>query len=383
MGFYYNPVKLYLGNGSVNKLPEILGDRTCMIVTTSGMLTRGVIDKIKALCGNHIEYIIANVLPNPTINSIITNADECKGVEPEAIVAIGGGSVIDTAKALAAQKSCNIDEKWLLLHLRQGLPFPSSFSPIPVIAIPSTAGTGSEVTMWATLWDQYTKQKYSLSYPLLYPETAIIDPQLTLTLPKDITIATALDALSHAMEAIWNKNVNPISDAMATQAISMIPNALRQVFNSPQNIKARETLHYASLKAGLAFSNTKTAIAHSISYPLTSYFGMPHGIAASFTLPEIMRVNGTYYPDRIELISHALGYKTIKESITYLGELLNSVGMREFIVKYISKPHEIERINSNFVNPERASNNVVQIDEENARSIVLSSLKRFLAIEIK
>jgi alcohol dehydrogenase len=155
--------------------------------------------------------------------------------------------------------------------------------------VPTTAGTGSEVTSWATVWDTENKKKYSLARPNLYPESAIIDPRLMLGVPKGLTVSTGLDALSHALESIWDVNSNPVSTNHAVFAAREVIECLPRLSRDIDNLELRSRMARASLFAGLAFSNTKTALAHSLSYHLTLHHGVVHGIACSFSLPAVMR----------------------------------------------------------------------------------------------
>lgn len=379
MKHFYNPVRIYFGRGGLNNLPEVLGRRTCAVVTTAGAVRRGLVDHLKSLCGDRILDIYTGVEPNPTIASTISASQKLNDVSAEVVVAIGGGSVLDTAKGIAAQRHPGLPTNWLSLHLRDGQIIPTPFLPLPIIAIPTTAGTGSEVTMWATIWDDETGKKYSLTHPSLYPEVAIVDPELTLSLPEELTATTALDALSHAMEAIWNKNANPVSDALAVRAISIISSKLKEVLASPTEISIREALHYASLMAGLAFSNTCTAIAHSISYPLTSQLGIPHGLACSFTIPEILKVNGEGTGDRVELIIRALGCKTLYGAVAFLNKLFVSVNLSLYFQYYVNDQSLLDILEADFIDLGRAENNIVNITQDQARGILKQSLARTIS----
>ena len=167
----------------------------------------------------------------------------------------------------------------------------SDFEPskIDLISIPTTAGTGSELTCWATIWDEENQRKHSLIHPSLFSKISIFDSNLTLSLPKKITIETSLDAMSHSFESIWNINSNPVSNIHARNSIGIILKNLPLLINDLKNLRLREEIMRASMFAGLAFSNTKTAISHSISYPITLKYKIPHGIACSFTLPIILK----------------------------------------------------------------------------------------------
>ena len=159
-----------------------------------------------------------------------------------------------------------------------------------LIAIPTTAGTGSEVTPWATIWDQAAGQKYSLHQECTWPEAAVIDADLMISLPAGATLASGLDALSHALEAIWNVNRNPVSMSLAVQSARRTLATLPALMRDLHNPQLRSDMAEAALLAGLAFSNTKTALAHSLSYDITLQHGVPHGIACSFSLPLVLEM---------------------------------------------------------------------------------------------
>ena len=374
MSGFHNPVPIHFGRGAVRELPKLLSDRSCILLTTPGMERRGMVKRIQSLCGGAIVSLcIAE--PNPTVASVAAAAGRLKNVSAKTILAIGGGSVLDTAKGLAAQRHPGLPSEWLSLHLREDNPFPDAFSPAGVIAVPTTAGTGSEVTMWATVWDERTGKKYSLSHPALYPEAAVVDPELTLTAPEETTVATALDALSHAMEAIWNKNANPVSDSLATCAISAVLSNLKDILTSPSEIGLREKLHYASMIAGMAFSNTRTAIAHSISYPLTGQLGVPHGIACSFTLPQILRLNGEGRKERITPIVRAVGCKSLSETISVLQDFLVRVGVPKYLKRYFASSAEVDAFKGDFITPGRADNNIVPVTQGEALELFRSAAR--------
>ena len=205
--------------------------------------------------------------------------------QPEVIVALGGGSVINSAKVFAAAGG-DFGKIKTFLESQKGA---EQLSAIPIIAVPTTAGTGSEVTCWGTVWDEANGKKYSLARPNLYPTHAVVDPRLMLGKPLLLTISTGLDALSHALESLWNVNNNPVSAHHAVFAARSALDVLPKLVKDLGNIELRSRMAMAALFAGLAFSNTKTAIAHSLSYPITLRHGVQHGIACSFSLPMVLR----------------------------------------------------------------------------------------------
>ncbi len=285
---YHNPVAIRFGPGAVDELPEVLGPRRAVLVTFPEAAALGVTERIRRMLGPSLAGVEDRVEPNPDVRSLAPMYQRFwrEHAACEAVVAVGGGSAIDTAKALmVATPSGKFDE--LVAALAQAAPFaPARMKAL--IAVPTTAGTGSEVTPWATVWDRAAGRKYSLHLDETWPESAIVDAELMSTLPATVTLQSGLDALSHSLESIWNLNANPISDNFAVTAARAILETLPQLMRSLDNRELRSTMALAALYAGLAFSNTKTALAHSISYDMTLRFGLPHGIACSFTLPMVL-----------------------------------------------------------------------------------------------
>lgn len=282
---YKNPVHIEFGRGAIRFLSRFIQGRSTLLITSQGFVKRGVVEQLQRN-NPEIVQVISNIQPNPTIEQIVEIRAILNYEKFDVIVALGGGSVIDAAKAISPYKK---KEKLELLSLLN-----NGLSPAvkvkPIISIPTTAGTGSEVTKWGTIWDENNKKKYSIMDERLYCEAAILDVELQLSIPAAITLQTGLDALSHSLESIWNKNSNPTSTLYARRAIEEIVEVLPLLMEDLGNIEYRERMLLASYYAGLAFSNTQTAIAHAISYYLTLEKGIPHGIAASITLPIILEV---------------------------------------------------------------------------------------------
>ncbi|WP_054313195.1 iron-containing alcohol dehydrogenase PsrA [Mesorhizobium sp. 1M-11] len=284
---YTNPVNVTFGRGSISKIREKLAGRSyCLLTYNDHPAFDTLVERVSEEAGRPA-VIVRDVEPNPSFRGLRTacRAFGASENKPEVIVAIGGGSVIDTAKVLAAAG----DDFARVEAFLQGKSDARTLSRLPIIALPTTSGTGSEVTCWATVWDTEAKRKYSLAHEHYYPEHAILDPELTLGIPRSLTLSTGLDALSHALESIWNVNANPISTNHAVFAAREILSSLPLLLEHPDDLDLRERLAQASLFAGLAFSNTKTALAHSLSYYLTLHHGTVHGIACSFSLPAILR----------------------------------------------------------------------------------------------
>lgn len=286
MWTYHNPVRIRFGEGAFEELGGLIGGRRYLLVTYNEPVFRDLGARLAKGAGAPA-LVIDGVKPNPDRADLDVQCQRVNELAqaPQLIVAVGGGSVIDTAKVIAAARG-NFGPVWEVLVTGRGA---EALEPLPIIAVPTTAGTGSEVTSWATVWDGAGGRKYSLAAQALHPVHAVLDPDLTLSCPRGLTISTGLDALSHALESIWNRNANPVSAvhavAAAREILEVLPALSRRLGDRP--LRAR--MLRAAMFSGLAFSNTKTAIAHSMSYPVTLRHGTVHGIACSFTLPMVMR----------------------------------------------------------------------------------------------
>ena len=324
---FHNPVDTRFGWGSLLELAEITENQKVALVTFPEARGLGLVDRIQDLLGDRLVYVVEDVQPNPDVAQLRDTYERFwqQAGECHAVIAVGGGSAIDTAKALiVGTETGRFDE--LLALLAAGKPFVPARSKV-LIAAPTTAGTGSEVTPWATIWDSASHKKYSLHLECTWPKVAIVDPQLMLTVPGSVTVSTGLDALSHALESIWNINANPVSDTFAISAIEDILECLPLLRRDLSSKELRSRMAMAALKAGLAFSNTKTALAHSISYEMTLHYGLPHGIACSFTLPLVLGLAWGHDEARDRTLQRIFG-NDLKKAQSQLREFLHSLDVK-------------------------------------------------------
>jgi phosphonate metabolism-associated iron-containing alcohol dehydrogenase len=324
---FHNPVDTRFGWGSLRELADLTAHQSVALVTFPEARGLGLVDRIQGLLGDRLVYVIEDVQPNPDVGQLRATYEQFwqQAGDCQTLVAVGGGSAIDTAKALiVGTESGHFDE--LLALLATGKPFVPARSKI-LIAAPTTAGTGSEVTPWATIWDSASHKKYSLHLECTWPKVAIIDPELMLTVPGGVTVSTGLDALSHALESVWNINANPVSDTFAMSAIADILECLPLLRRDLSNKDLRSRMALAALKAGLAFSNTKTALAHSISYEMTLHYGLPHGIACSFTLPLVLGLAWGQDAARDRILQRIFG-NDLNKAQNQLLEFLHSLGVK-------------------------------------------------------
>ncbi|MCR8916442.1 phosphonoacetaldehyde reductase [Marinobacter panjinensis] len=353
---HYNPVTIHAGPGAFDKLGDLASAGQWLLVTTAGFTRRGVTDRVRALVGTDRLSVFDEVTPNPDLDHLDSVAASLKATPLDGIIALGGGSAIDAAKVLAVILKSDIDAP--LDHILRGNKAQAWTDKLPLIAVPTTAGTGAEVTPFATVWDHTANKKYSVTGDRTFPDYAILDPQLTLSLPEDETLYTALDTISHALESLWNKNRTVISETYALRALALANDALPALLATPDNLDQRERMQQASMLAGLAICTTRTAIAHAISYPMTLHYGIPHGLACSFTLPGILQ---RYIPTLQEGPERQAMEMTLRT--------LESADLMQRVSKYLGGDDPSQYLGEMF-QPDRAGNFSRPIDQDILRDLL-------------
>lgn len=284
----YYPCQIKDKDSGWTYLNQLCSNRqNLLFITTKGFLKRGILEKLLSVLGT-TTIAVETIDSNPELQTIHEIHQKYKDEKFDLVLGLGGGSVLDSAKVLSVLLKQTTNIVFLADILRDNKTFEEKR--LPLILTPTTAGTGAEVTPFATIWDRPFNKKRSFSSQMIVPDCVILDPSLTLSAPIDITIDCALDTCSHAMETLWNRNATDSSVILANEALRLFATSLPEILKNPSNLTARTIMQKASLAAGLAIAISRTAIAHSISYPLTLHFGVPHGLACSFTLPRIARL---------------------------------------------------------------------------------------------
>ena len=297
---FFCPVKVIAGHAALEHIPfelSTLGATRPMIITDKGVRSNNLLAPIEAAFESTdavIGYIFDDVPPDSSLETVRKAAQFYREHQCDAIIAVGGGSVIDTSKATNILVSEGGDDllKYSGAH---NLPKPLK----PFFVIPTTSGTGSEVTMVAVVSDPIKNVKLAFASYYLMPHAAILDPRMTQTLPPHLTAMTAMDAMTHAIEAYSCMAANPISDAYATAAIQKIANNLFNVLDNPSDAQGRLELAQASTMAGIAFSNSMVGLVHSLGHALGAVAHLPHGLCMNLFLPYVLEYNKEANGDKI------------------------------------------------------------------------------------
>lgn len=358
MDYCFNiPTKINIMDLSKLKvfLQSEINNKKILLLISESMIERFELrDILKILKYKNSVIHISNISPNPNeldVESMLGQLDSTF----HTVIAFGGGSTIDLAKAAIAlcDSTSNVKkailEKEYLKHEKN----------IEFIAIPTTSGTGSEVTQWATIWDSKRSYKMSIDAPWLAPTCTILVPELTVKMNLRQTLSTGLDALTHAVESYWSKKSNLVTRELSKIAINMIVTYMPKVLNGLEILEYREKMSIAALYAGLAFANTKTTASHAISYPLTMNYGIEHGFAASITLLEVMKFNFGSIPERGQLLG-AFSVESIDQLQLWLDNISKEIQVLKLHNLGIGK-EDIAEIAQSAMKAGRMYNNPVNI----------------------
>ncbi len=324
--------RIIFGCGSVAKVPELLKgtDRKILLVTGKNIeRSRQLTDSLPA-----DKYVKFTVSTEPTTEIINKGAEFARQNECGRIVGFGGGSVIDSAKAIAALAPNKGDLMDYLEVIGSGNEL--EVNPLPFIAIPTTAGTGAEATKNAVIHSPEHKVKVSLRSPLMFPEVAVVDPELTLSMPPEITATSGMDALTHLLETFVSNQSNPFIDNFCREGMKRVASSLKRAYDSGNDIHAREDMAYASLLGGMALANVKLGAVHGFAGPMGGMFPVPHGAICALLLPAVMEVNIRAVTEQ-KLDSYYLKFTEVAKILTDNPNPRAEDGIRwaEEMVKYL------------------------------------------------
>ena len=367
---YYNPVRTYQGVGSLSVLPQLVSSlkpgRILLLIWDESVLENRYIKETAAAFAD-ILTVKTFAWSNPEMFQLYEIYNETKNENYELVIAVGGGSVLDVGKSLCCLYAQPVDS---LEAMRNMIAAKTYSKPhCKWIGVPTTAGTGSEVTCWATVWDSEHNKKYSVDTQDNYAYAAVIDPVLASSMPVKLAVSSALDAVCHAAESYWAKASNTVSRAAALSAIKVIMDNIDGLLCGKE--EAHDAMAQGSMLAGLAFSNTRTTACHSISYPLTMKYHIPHGVAVSMLLAPVMRLNQPYIKNRKELFN-AFGVESVSELSEKVTAILEKSGSPAKLSQWGAQESDFEELVAHSMTKGRADNNPAELTAVNVEEILRS-----------
>lgn len=370
---FYNPVGITMYPGARAQLVETCADSSVLLFASESMLVRLRGDKYleRFLSSGRVEFEHA-FSSNPSLSDITAIAARHAFKKIDFIIGIGGGSTMDVAK-ISAVAIPAFERGFSLTELLDDNRIISTLSPIDCIQVPTTAGTGSEVTPFATVWDYEKCEKKSLSHSLMYAKNAYVDSELLMGLPIGVALSTGLDALNQALESLWNVNATEYTRALAVKAVVISLGSLNQLENLRLEPKVASDLALTSLFAGCAISQTRTAICHSISYPLTMQFGLSHGLACAFSMLDVLGFNSEFIKKDIKAIESQLGNICIEKGVL---NILTKYKFNTYLREHLISTEQVMSLQSEMMDPSRAGNNIRRVSELDLADILRRSCLR-------
>ena len=376
---YLMPTKVIFGKDKINQIGEEaskLGSRALIVTGRTSAKKFGFEKKVTDILQYHnISYVVYDQIePNPDRISINNGAKVANEQGCDLIIGLGGGSVLDAAKGISLV-AVNNEDVWN--YVEGGEPAKEG---LPLIAVPTTAGTGSEVTPYAVVSDKSIKRKDGFGSIYNFPKVSILDPSLTLSLSHLYTISTGLDALAHALEAYTSSLANKMSDVFAREAIKIIGSNLRKVSENGSDLDARSNMLYGNMLAGIALANADLTIAHVIGEAIGANYDTDHGLTVGLVLPAVMEYNFRANPSKNAAIAHALGFDV--SGLSQMDAASKSCVALKNLLKDIKYPSGLRAIgvelSDSVINlclrPGLASINPVELGRKEIKEIIEKSL---------
>ncbi len=378
------PTEIHFGFGTVHCIPDRVkaaGGSRVLMITDAGLRRAGIAGRIESL-------LAAAGIPCATFDGVKpdsgTQLIESAGLllresGADTVIGVGGGSSLDTAKAVAVlATNTKPVSQYLGLNRIEN-------RPLPVIAVPTTAGTGSEVTLWSVFTDDGSGLKVAIGSGLMYPAAAVCDPELTMALPPCLTASTGMDALGHAIECFSNDACQPISAALARRAIELITQHLRTAVLNGRDRNSRYAMLLASTMAGIAMNPTRLGLAHALAMPLGSWdLHIPHGVAIAVSLPWVMQFNHLARPERFAEIAAAMGedvralppIEAAARSYDAVCRLAGDIGLPRGLAEAGLTAEHVDRVVDEAMKSGNVAVNPRRTEREDMRNILLNAMGR-------
>jgi len=373
---FYNPSVSFFGSGAIVALTDDIkrhGYKSVLIVTDPGIIKTGLADKVTNLLEERGLNVTTygNCKPNPAIENVEEGLNILSNSKSEVIVSIGGGSAHDNAKAIAlvATNGGKIQDY-------EGLD--KSKNPcLPLFAINTTAGTASEITRFTIISDEARKTKMAIIDSHVTPSIAVNDPEAMIVMPKGLTAATGLDALTHAIEAFVSTAATPITDCCALKAIDLIVDNLENAYINGKNIEARNNMCYAEYLAGMAFNNASLGYVHAIAHQLGGVYHLPHGVCNAVLLPHVQKFNlaDKHANERLKIVAKHLkaSEKTAEGAVKFIRDFADKLGIPKSLKEMGVKEEDFELLADNAMKDVCHVTNPIQFTKEEVIEVIKSA----------
>lgn len=376
LNMYFNPVHTVQGFGCLEQLPSLVDcvaapeKKILLLVWNESVLKQ---PGIRELNNDDSGRIVTRVFSdsNPELEQLWQVYSETRVLDIGLVVAVGGGSVLDVGKSLCCLYGQFISSAEDLRKIIAAKEYDSPAC--RWIGVPTTAGTGSEVTCWATIWDSQNNVKYSIDTAKNYAFAAVVDPQLATTMPLGLAVSSALDAVAHAAESYWANAANMVSCGLALEAIRTIMGNIDQLLADGRSQDAHDQMAKGSMLAGLAFSNTRTTACHSISYPLTMQHHIPHGVAVSLLLGPVLELNLPAVQN-VDILLHAFGVEKPEQVGQRVTTILKAAGYPVTLGEWGITEDELPVLAAHGITKGRSDNNPVELTETVIHNILKTIL---------
>lgn len=365
----HQPVQIVFGEGAIKQISTILEGKNLsrsFLICDHAMVETGNAERLAQYAQEKMIGRSCEVEPDPTIQNVDVNAALVRESGADCLIAMGGGSVIDCAKAVAVAVAENVTGAQLLNR------YPVQKA-LPIIAIPTTSGTGSEVTSAASLNDKEHNIRGGIMSPALYAATAIVDPELTWSLPAKPTAFSGLDALSHALDALSSVNLNPYSEALAIRAAQLVMENLTPAVKDKENHEARSNMALASTLAGLAFSQVGTTATHACTSALSALYPISHGEACAFTLDTWLRINSKARP-ALNQVAQRFGFADAAAMADRILAMKQELGCRTHLTELGGTQSDIPTLAKLSAESRNMAVNVVKATQTELEAIYLALL---------
>ncbi len=347
---FYRPVEVFFGEGAIDKAGEVarrFGFKALIVTGRESAKKSGALDRLLRSLSSHgvHQYVLYNeILPNPTDRMVNEGARIAVEEKVDLIIGLGGGSALDSAKAISIVSS-NEGSAWDYVRYPEG-PRLVPYLTRPVICIPTTAGTGSEVNRYSVITNEIRKEKLVISHSLNYPKVALIDPELTKTMSPRLTAVTGFDALIHALESLTNRVDNFMAEELSVRAIEIIAGWLQVAVEEPENMTARRWMSYASMLAGVAIDHLGVALIHVMEHPLSAHYPeISHGEGLAMLAPYITEFNIRGNPEKYALFARLMGYEEKPtRAVDALLDLLEKIGLTGTLKGAGVRGEDLERL---------------------------------------